>query len=151
MKPFIDSTLKNVTDSEMESIYRQIKTPFKYGAVMKMENNFTDSPSVFFYDGKWYMYFISIAKDCSISGYETHLAVSDDLLNWKKIDTIFWVRNLCLLFECFVIAAHCLSPVVYQLFIVSEMLGCDSCELHLQYGLLCTEFELVGAQCLRLQ
>ena len=89
MKPFLNLNLKNVTELEMQSIYEKIKTPYKYGPVMKMPEDLTDSPSVFFYNGKWYMYFISISKDCSISGYETHLAVSDDLLNWEKIDTIF--------------------------------------------------------------
>ncbi|MBP3704212.1 MAG: glycosylase [Clostridia bacterium] len=89
MIPFRHSTLSAVTEAEMLGIYEKIKTPYKYGAVMKLENDLTDSPSVFFFEGRWYMYFISISKDCTVSGYETHLAVSDDLLHWEKIGTIF--------------------------------------------------------------
>lgn len=33
---------------------------------MKLENDYTDSPSVFFHDGRWYMYYISIAKNASL-------------------------------------------------------------------------------------
>ena len=89
MIPFKHVDAAPVTREEMEAIYEKIKTPYKYGAVMKMENDYTDSPSVFKYDGRWYMYYISISKDCNVSGYETHLAVSDDLLHWEKVDTIF--------------------------------------------------------------
>jgi len=89
MVPFKKHSLNPVTDEEMLQILEQIKTPYKYGPVMKLENDWTDCPSVFFYDGKWYMYYISISKDTKVSGYETHLAVSDDLLNWKQINTIF--------------------------------------------------------------
>lgn len=89
MIPFKQHTLPSVTKEEMNCIYKQIRTPYKYGAVMKLPDDFTDSPSVFFFEGRWYMYFISISKDCNISGYETHLAVSDDLLHWETIDTIF--------------------------------------------------------------
>lgn len=89
MIPFKNLDLPPVTQQEMEAIYDRIRTPFKYGPVLKMENDYTDSPSVFFHDGKWYMYYISIAKDVSASGYETHLAVSSDLLHWEQVGTIF--------------------------------------------------------------
>lgn len=89
MIPFKQHDLKPVTQEEMAQIFEKIKTPYKYGAVMKLPNDWTDCPSVFFYDGRWYMYFISISKDVSVSGYETHMAVSDDLLHWEKISTIF--------------------------------------------------------------
>lgn len=35
------------------------------------------------------MYFIAISKDCNISGYETHLAKSEDMIHWEYIGTIF--------------------------------------------------------------
>lgn len=89
MVPFKNHNLKPVTEEEMLQILDEIKTSYKYGPVMKLGDYWTDSPSVFFYNGRWYMYFIAISKDTKTSGYETHLAVSDDLLNWKKIDTIF--------------------------------------------------------------
>lgn len=73
----------NISREKMQEIYEIIKTPYKYGAVVKDEEFLTDSPSVFCFNGKWYMYFIKINKDVSKSGYETHLASSDNLLDWK--------------------------------------------------------------------
>ncbi len=89
MIPFKKSTLNQVSDIEMVEIYNKIKTPVKRGAVMKWENDFTDSPTVFKKDGVYYMYFIAISKDCSVSGYETHIASSTDLINWEYLGPIF--------------------------------------------------------------
>lgn len=89
MIPFKKHDLPPVTEAEMQAVYEQLKTPYKYGAVMKLPEDHTDSPSVFFHEGRWYLYFISISKDHAVSGYETHLAVSDDLLHWEKVSTIF--------------------------------------------------------------
>lgn len=74
---------KTVSTETMKKIYDQIKTPYKYGAVVKNDTYMTDSPSVFRYNGKWYMYYIMINRDHKNSGYETHLASSDNLLDWK--------------------------------------------------------------------
>ena len=68
-------------------IYEQIKTPYKYGAVMKLAGQKTDSPVVFKRDGKYYMSFISIDDECK-TGYKTHIAASTDLLNWQCIGDI---------------------------------------------------------------
>ena len=76
---------KEISDSEMNAVYERIKTPFKCGAVIKLGDYLTDSPSVFRYNGSWYMYYIRIAKDVKTAGYETYIAKSDDLLNWKTI------------------------------------------------------------------
>jgi predicted GH43/DUF377 family glycosyl hydrolase len=89
MIPFSPSAKSAVTPKEMEDIYEKIKTPHKVGAVMKWENHLTDSATVFQKDGVFYMYFIAIAKDTRISGYETHLARSKDLLHWDYIAPIF--------------------------------------------------------------
>ncbi len=78
-----------ISKLKMQEIYNIIKTPYKYGAVIKDDNNMTDSPSVFKYNNKWYMYYIMINKDTRNSGYETHFASSDDLLNWKYEGKIF--------------------------------------------------------------
>lgn len=78
-----------VSDDEMLSIYNKIKTPVKRGAVIKWEDDFTDSPTVFKKDGVFYMYFVAISKDCSKSGYETHLASSVDLINWDCLGPVF--------------------------------------------------------------
>ncbi|MBR2949966.1 MAG: hypothetical protein IKC46_08895 [Lachnospiraceae bacterium] len=94
MIPFKKSEKQLVSDAEMQQIYEQIKTPVKLGAVVKWENDFTDSPGVFKWKDKFYMYFIAISKDCNVSGYETHLAESEDLVNWKYIGPIFRRNDL---------------------------------------------------------
>lgn len=94
MIPFKQTDFVPVTDSEMQSIYEKIKTPHKHGAVIKWEHDHTDSPTVFQKDGVFYMYFIAISKDHSISGYETHLARSLDLLHWEYCGTIFRRNDL---------------------------------------------------------
>ena len=49
-----------ISKEKMQGIYEKIKTPYKYGAVIKDSEYLTDSPSVFRYNGKWYMYYIMI-------------------------------------------------------------------------------------------
>ena len=71
----------------LEKIYNQIKTPYKYGAVMKLDGRMTDSPVVFKRNNKYYMSFISIDSEAK-TGYQTHIAESDDLLHWKVIGNI---------------------------------------------------------------
>lgn len=93
MVKFKQSREKTVTNQEMQAIYEKIKTPHKVGAVMKWENDYTDSPTVFKKDGMFYMYFIAISKDCHVSGYETHLAKSADLLHWEYVGPIFRRNN----------------------------------------------------------
>ena len=71
----------------LEKIYAQLKTPYKYGAVLKLEGRMTDSPIVFKRDGKYYMSFISIDDKCK-TGYLTHIAESSDLLHWEVLGEI---------------------------------------------------------------
>ena len=71
----------------LEKIYNKIKTPHKYGAVVKLDGRMTDSPIVFKRDGKYYMSFISIDNDCK-TGYSTHIAESDDMVHWKILGDI---------------------------------------------------------------
>jgi len=74
----------------MNKIYHEVKTPFKYGIVLKGEKDqLVDSPSIFKYDGKWYMIFIGMNS----IGYETYLAESEDLLNWEKLGKILTFRE----------------------------------------------------------
>ena len=95
MIKFIENKNKNqLTDAEMQRIYEQIKTPIKLGAVMKWEEHFTDSPTIFKKGDLFYMYFVAISKDCNVSGYETHLASSKDLVNWEYLGTIFRRNDL---------------------------------------------------------
>ncbi len=79
----------HISSKKMQEIYKIIKTPYKLGAVIKDDEYLTDSPSVFKYNNKWYMYFIKIHKNIEDSGYETHLASSDDLVNWKYEGKLF--------------------------------------------------------------
>lgn len=88
MIPFKQSSCLPVTANEMKAVYEKIKTPKKLGAAMKWENDFTDSATVFQMDGVFYMYFISISRDVAVSGYETHLARSEDLVHWTYVGKI---------------------------------------------------------------
>ena len=78
-----------ISESTMLQIYNRIKTPYKHGAVIKDSEYLTDSPSVFRYNDKWYMYFIKIHKDVNKSGYETHYASSDNLMDWNYEGKLF--------------------------------------------------------------
>jgi predicted GH43/DUF377 family glycosyl hydrolase len=70
----------------MQEIYNEIKTPYKYGLVMVPTDNSykMDCPSVFQKDGKWYMTYLIYGG----RGYETWLAESDDLLQWKHLGKV---------------------------------------------------------------
>jgi predicted GH43/DUF377 family glycosyl hydrolase len=75
-----------VTDEVMQKIYREIKTPFKYGLVLipTDTSKMVDSPSIFRYKKRWYMTYIIFDG----KGYETWLAKSGDLLNWQTLGKI---------------------------------------------------------------
>ena len=84
----------SISQVEMEALYERLKTPVKHGPVVEWPEHFTDSPTIFCKDGTWYMYFVAIAKDVNISGYETHLANSTDLIHWEYIGPIFRRNDL---------------------------------------------------------
>lgn len=76
-----------VDANTMQRIYDEVKTPFKYGVVLKGEgtNELVDCPSVFRSGGCWYMMYVAITNKV---GYQTFLARSDDLLHWEKLGKI---------------------------------------------------------------
>jgi predicted GH43/DUF377 family glycosyl hydrolase len=75
-----------VTAAEMQRVYDEVKTPYKYGIVLpREEHESVDCPNVFRYGDKWYMVFVSIRNQI---GYETYLAESDDLLHWKRLGKV---------------------------------------------------------------
>lgn len=76
-------------DPTIKEVYDLLKTPVKYGAVIKDEEYYTDSPTVFSYNGKWYMTYIHIKKETSDFGYETLIAESTDLIHWSDGVIIF--------------------------------------------------------------
>lgn len=91
------SRSNRVPENIMKRVYKNVKTPFKYGLVLKSSDNVKiDCPSVFQDNGSWYMTYIKFDG----RGYETWLAESDDLLHWKTkgrilsfSDTTDWDAN----------------------------------------------------------
>lgn len=88
---------RHVSQERMAEIYEEAKTPYKYGMVIAPENNNykIDCPTVFQENGKWYMTYVIYngkgAKDGR--GYETWLAESDNLLEWKTLGRILSYRD----------------------------------------------------------
>ncbi|HSC55087.1 MAG TPA: hypothetical protein VLC98_15755 [Phnomibacter sp.] len=82
----------------MQKVYEEVKTPYKYGMVVVPDTTTKkiDCPSVFRQGNKWYMTYIQFDG----RGYETWLATSADLLQWKTLgklmsfsDTADWDNN----------------------------------------------------------
>ncbi len=73
---------KVVSQEEMEKVYHEIKTPFKYGVIFQHPDTtkMVDSPTIFRNNNTWYMTYIVFDGQ----GYETWLAESNDLLNWES-------------------------------------------------------------------
>ena len=79
-----------ISQERMQKVYEEVKTPYKYGVVLRGEpNQLVDSPSVFRKNGQWYMVYVASTKDV---GYETCLARSSDLLNWEKLGKLLSFR-----------------------------------------------------------
>jgi predicted GH43/DUF377 family glycosyl hydrolase len=75
-----------VSPSDMRRIYEEVKTPFKYGIVLRPgDRESIDCPNVFRFGEKWYMVYIVIKDKV---GYETFLAESKDLLDWRPLGKI---------------------------------------------------------------
>ena len=79
-------TLKSQTEvshEQMEAIFYEVKTPFKYGLEMTApaKGQMADSPSIFRKGKWWYMYYIVFDG----KGYETWMARSRDLLHWETM------------------------------------------------------------------
>lgn len=87
--PLFPFARKSVSDTLMQRIYEEIKTPYKYGLVLTPSDNRhkMDCPTVFRKNGKWYMSYLVYdgkgGKDGR--GYETWLAESEDLLHWNTL------------------------------------------------------------------
>lgn len=77
---------REITKEVMVEIFNEIKTPHKYGLIMVPEDNSykMDCPSIFKKDGKWFMTYLIFEG----RGYETWLAESTDLLNWKHLGKV---------------------------------------------------------------
>jgi predicted GH43/DUF377 family glycosyl hydrolase len=77
---------KEVPQQIMQQIYEQVKTPYKYGMVITPADSTKkiDCPSVFRKGKNWYMTYIVFDG----RGYETWLAKSNNLLQWKTLGKI---------------------------------------------------------------
>lgn len=78
-----------ITQEEMAKIYEEVKTPYKYGMVVAPKDNYhkIDCPTVYREDNKWYMTYVVYNGKTGLDGrgYETWLAESDNLLEWKTL------------------------------------------------------------------
>lgn len=88
---------RHVSQERMAQVYEEAKTPYKYGLVIAPETNQAkiDCPTVFREGNKWYMTYVVYngkgAKDGR--GYETWLAESEDLLEWKTLGRVLSYRE----------------------------------------------------------
>jgi predicted GH43/DUF377 family glycosyl hydrolase len=77
----------DIPPERMQTIYEEVKTPYKYGIVIPApQGKKVDCPTVFRHRDRWYMVYVQLENDPQ--GYTTQLAVSDDLLRWQPKGTI---------------------------------------------------------------
>jgi predicted GH43/DUF377 family glycosyl hydrolase len=80
-----------VPDDAMQRIFEETKTPFKYGIVIHPPaDGLVDCPSIFRRNDRWYMLYVSAMNKI---GYETFLAESDNLLDWKPLGKVLSFRK----------------------------------------------------------
>jgi predicted GH43/DUF377 family glycosyl hydrolase len=74
--------VNSISQAEMEKIYQEVKTPFKYGLVMVPDDkdHKMDCPTIFKKGKYWYMTYLIFSG----RGYETWLSKSKDLLRWEN-------------------------------------------------------------------
>lgn len=77
---------------EMQRIYDEVKTPYKYGMVVAPDDDHhqIDCPTVYRENSKWYMTYVCYNGKGGTDGrgYETWLASSDDLLKWTTLGRV---------------------------------------------------------------
>ena len=85
----ITAFAQKISKNVMQKIYDEVKTPYKYGMVVAPKANYhqIDCPMVYREGNRWFMtYVVYNGKDGTDGrGYETWLATSDDLLQWKTL------------------------------------------------------------------
>jgi predicted GH43/DUF377 family glycosyl hydrolase len=76
-----------ISAAQMQAIYEEVKTPFKYGVVIEPPpGKKVDCPNVFRFGSKWYMIYVLLENEPQ--GYTTQIAESDDLLHWNPLGTM---------------------------------------------------------------
>jgi predicted GH43/DUF377 family glycosyl hydrolase len=79
-----------VLPSDLLSVYEEARTPHKVGVVLRGEGGAAvDCPCVYRFGGAWFMMYVCMNR----VGYETHLARSDDLLNWQPLGKVLSFRE----------------------------------------------------------
>src|SRR5574344_1989150 len=95
--PILTAAQKQVNQNEMQHIYEQVKTPYKYGLVVAPEDNNhkIDCPTVFRVGDKWMMTYVVYNGKGGTDGrgYETWIAQSDNLLEWKTLGRILSYKD----------------------------------------------------------
>ncbi len=85
------ASAQSIPLERMQQVYEEVKTPYKYGIVIRGETNqLVDCPSIFRQNGQWYMVYVG---NTAKIGYETFLACSTDLLRWEKLGKIMSFRT----------------------------------------------------------
>lgn len=88
---------KEVPELRMQEIYEETKTPFKYGLAVAPTDNChkIDCPTVFREGDKWYMTYVVYNGKTGTDGrgYETWIAESDNLLEWKTLGRLLSYRD----------------------------------------------------------
>lgn len=75
-----------ITPEELRAIYEEVKTPYKYGILLRPDKGQQiDCPNVFRQGDTWYLVYVAIQDRI---GYQTYLAKSADLLHWEKLGII---------------------------------------------------------------
>lgn len=89
--PFPTAKPKLVPVARLGEIHAALQTPHKYGVVLRGEpGELVDCPAVFRHGGRWFMLYVANRDN---AGYQTCLATSDDLLNWKKLGPVLPFRG----------------------------------------------------------
>jgi len=71
-----------VSDREMQAVFEEVKTPHKYGLVLRPPPGcLVDCANVFRQDNRWWMIYVQLEPAPKV-GYTTQLAVSSNLLQW---------------------------------------------------------------------
>lgn len=78
--------------SKLKEIYEQIKTPYKYGAVLKRNGYYYDSPIAFKHGGEFYLTCVEIDAQCT-TGYKTKVFASKNLLDWQELGYVLTENN----------------------------------------------------------
>jgi len=89
--PLPERAPRPVPAEVMQRIHDEVRTPFKFGVVLKGDpGEMLDCPNVFRHGGRWYMLYVGIKDKV---GYQTYLARSDDLLRWEKLGPVLSFRR----------------------------------------------------------